>query len=94
MRNAGWGAGLDTRPRLEEPLGGQIPGYKKFFYVHQKTKYSERYVSATLRVDFYKGMRIVSACRRTWLSRWLERHWGGLICYAGKRDLLEIHVRK
>lgn len=95
MRHAGWGAALDTRTRCEQPLGGQLEKWTTFtYYAGSRKDLPHHYLADTIRADFGRsGQVIVSACRVTRLSRFLGRLFPGFLFY-GRRELIEIHVRK
>lgn len=94
MRHAGWGASLETRTRCEEPLGGQLEKWTTFtYYTCGRADLEKLYVGDTLRADICNGSYLVSACRRNRLVKIMESIFPGFL-FWGRRDLLEIHVRK
>lgn len=94
-RAGGWGNTLE-RP---EPTGEQAWGYQGerwitfFYYTCSRARLSDYYVGDTIRSDFLDGSIIVSACRRGRFIKLLERLFPA-VCWYGRRELLEIHVRK
>jgi hypothetical protein len=94
MRNAGWGAALETRTRCEQPLGGQLEKWTTFtYYSCSRKELPYFYHPDTIRADWLNGACIVSANRRSALHRWLEA-WFSFGQFYGRRALLEIHIRK
>jgi hypothetical protein len=94
VRHAGWGVTLEQRTRCEEPLGGQLQLWTTFFYYRcSRNRLADHYVGDTVRADFHHGAIIVSACRRNRFVKVLERLFPGFLFY-GRRELLEIHVRR
>lgn len=90
---SGWGNALEQRTQ-RPPLGGQLPKWTTFtYYTCGRNELAARYVAETVRCDFGVGVYIVSACKRTWLSRLLDRWFSGILWW-GRRELIEIHVRR
>lgn len=97
------GFGLAFSKRLDnedkglgtDPLGGQLESWITFSYFPgERRVLNLYYVQETIRCDIPRpGVFVVSACRRTGLTRWLERWFPGLLWY-GKREVIEIHVRR
>ena len=85
LENEGKGAGVD-------PLGGQLDC---FYTQHYHFAWTEPiFIGSTIRCDIpLPGVFIVSACRRTWLTRWLEKYTRRLT-WLGRRELIAIHVRR
>lgn len=99
MRNrSGWGTAfakkLDNEGKQSsDPLGGQL---ECFYSFNRANNLINRmvYIESTIRCDIpLPGVFVVSACRRTWLTRWFEKHTKVFTWY-GRRELIAIHVRR
>lgn len=91
----GWGMAfakkLDNEGKQKgDPLGGQLPCWISF---HNHADLWN-FIQSTVRTDIpLPGVFVVSACRRTKLTEWFERHTKAFT-WLGPRELIAIHVRR
>lgn len=98
MRQAGWGNTLVRQETPESPLGGQLEKHVIFtYYSCQRHELKKFYVEETLRSDIWQHgtstAYLLSACRLSLPARLLGTLFPAYL-FWGRRDLIEIHVRR
>ena len=96
MRNAALVGSLDRgldAKRRNDISASQLEKWTTFVYAPRENR-ANNYLAETIRTDWTApGVAVVSACRVARFARILNRLFPGFL-FFGRREVLEIHVRK